>query len=175
LKLDAPGLVHKTEVGAVRLGLGNATEVEQAFDAGQRRMKGHGFELRGGIVMQTIAPAPEILVGATQDPLFGPLVACGAGGIYTEVLKDVQFRLAPLSAAGAERMVKRLRIAPLLSGARGGMPSDIGSIADTLVRLGQLAVDFPRIQEIEANPIRALPAGAVAVDARVRVSLARVA
>jgi acetyltransferase len=169
LKMDAPGLVHKTEAGAVRLGLATPSQVRQAFAAARDAVAAHGFTPSEAVVMEAIEPGPELLVGATQDPLFGPVVACGAGGIYTEILQDVRFRLAPIDGAEATRLLASLRIAPLLRGARGASPSDMATLADTIVRLGQLAADFPAIAELEANPVRALPDGAVALDARIRL------
>lgn len=170
LKVEAPGLIHKTEAGAVRVGIQSAALAAEAYAAAVESVRSHGYEPSGAVLMETIAPAPEVLVGATQDRLFGPLVACGAGGIYTEILRDVQFRLAPMSVQEAHRTVQRLRLAPLLAGARGQPASDVAALEDVLVRVGQLAADFPHLAEIEANPVRVMPRGVVALDVRIRVA-----
>ena len=170
LKVEAPRLVHKTEAGAVRLGLSSAQEAARGCLEIVEALRTQGYEPSGAVLMETVAPAPEILVGATQDALFGPVVALGAGGIYTEVLKDVQFRLAPFAHAEARRMLERLRMAPMLAGARGAQPADVASLTDVVVRIARLAADFPEIAEVEANPLRALPTGPVALDVRVRIS-----
>jgi acetate---CoA ligase (ADP-forming) len=172
LKMEAPGLVHKTEAGGVRLGLTDAPAVAEAYAAATASLTAKGFAPSGALVMASIQAAPEILIGATQDPLFGPILACGAGGVYTEILRDVHMRLAPVSIEGAQRMISKLRIRPILEGARGAPASDLGALEDALLRLGRLIADFPQIAELEANPMRVLPRGqgAVALDARVRLA-----
>jgi len=171
LKMEAPGLVHKTEAGAVRLGLSSRAEVEAAFKEMDARLRDRKLVPAGALVMAMAPQAPELLVGAVQDPLFGPVVACGSGGLYTELLRDVRVALAPLTLSEASRTVAALRIAPLLAGARGAPPADVEALRDAVLRIGRLSVDFPQLLEVEVNPLRVLPAGAgvLAVDVRIRV------
>jgi acyl-CoA synthetase (NDP forming) len=111
----------------------------------------------------------ELLLGVVHDPLFGPVVACGAGGTATELLKDVAVRLTPLTAADAAEMVRSLATFPLLDGYRGAPPADVAALEDVLVRLGALVEAHPEIAELDCNPVRVLTEGAVVVDARVRL------
>lgn len=170
LKIEAPGLVHKSDAGGVRVGVAGAN-VATAVREMMAAVKQHGFAATGVLVMAMAPQAPEVLVGATQDALFGPVLACAAGGVYTEILKDAQVRLAPLLAGDAQRMVERLRMAPMLAGARGAAPGDVAALVDALECVAQMAVDFPEIQEFELNPLRVLPAGqgVLALDVRMRL------
>jgi acetyl coenzyme A synthetase (ADP forming)-like protein len=159
-------LVHKTELGAVRLGLADATEVRVAVEDMQRRL---GDRL-GGVVVQAMVPAGvELIAGITHDESFGPLVLVGAGGITAELLGDRALHLCPVTDEDARRMIHSLRSAPLLFGYRGAEPADVAAVEALLVRLGQLAEVAPEIVELDANPVIAGPAGAVAVDVKVRL------
>jgi acyl-CoA synthetase (NDP forming) len=120
-----------------------------------------------------MADGVELLTGVVADPVFGPVVVCAAGGTTSEVLADRSVRLSPLGARAAREMVRELRIFPLLDGYRGAAPCDIAAVEDVLVRLAALAEAHPQVVEIECNPLIVSPAGAVAVDARVRVAPAR--
>ena len=123
-----------------------------------------------GFHVQRMAPeGTELIVGAVGDPAFGPLVACGAGGVVVELLGDVQVRLAPLGPREAEGMLRELKIFPLLDGYRGREPADIGSVQDLVMRVGALAAAHPAIAELDLNPVIASPDGALVVDARVRL------
>ncbi len=170
IKMEAPGLVHKSDSGGVRLGVAPG-DAAAAFDDLTAHLSARGFAVSGGVVMAMAPAGTEILIGATQDMLFGPIVACGAGGVYTETLKDVQLRLAPLMRGDAARMVERLRIAPILAGARGAQPSDVPALHGMLEQVAQLALDLPEVQEFEVNPVRVLPKGqgVLALDVRARV------
>jgi acyl-CoA synthetase (NDP forming) len=114
----------------------------------------------------------EILVGVVQEPVFGPLIVFGLGGVATDVLSDVTGRLTPLSTADTDDMIRGLRAAPLLLGYRGSRPADTGALADILLRVSRLADDLPEVAELDLNPVIASPDGASAVDARVRVAAA---
>lgn len=160
LKRVAPTVVHKSDVGGVVVGLKNADEVRVAFarvvQAGERAL------------VQRMAPAGvEVVIGAYRDPQFGPLVMFGLGGLYVEVLRDVAFRLAPLSRAEAEEMVAGTAVGRLLAGARGRPPQDIDAVVDAICRIGWLMADFPSIAEVDLNPIIVGEKGAWAVDVRV--------
>ena len=119
-----------------------------------------------------ITGGQEVIVGIKRDPIFGPLVMFGLGGIYVEVLADVSFRLAPLTAADAEEMIDEVRSAKLLAGVRGAPAADRAALVDAIVRIGQLAADHPEIAELDVNPLLVLPEGqgAIAVDARIILS-----
>jgi acyl-CoA synthetase (NDP forming) len=111
-----------------------------------------------------------LLVGAVQDPVFGPLVAVGPGGTFAELIGDASFRLAPLTDADAEELVQAGKVGRLLAGFRGAPPADTTAVADLLLRIGRLADDLPEVAELDLNPVIAGPGGVVAVDARVRVA-----
>jgi acetyl coenzyme A synthetase (ADP forming)-like protein len=167
LKAVAPGLVHKSDAGAVRLGLTGATAVARAARemAAQLEAPVEAFHV------QRMAPAgTELIVGAVGDPAFGPLVACGAGGVAVELLGDVQVRLAPLGPRAADGMLRALKTFPLLDGYRGRPPADLASLRDLVMRVGALAATHPAVAELDLNPVIATPDGALVVDARVRLA-----
>jgi acyl-CoA synthetase (NDP forming) len=170
LKVIAPGVVHKTEAGGVRLYLNGASptrEAAQTMAATVREATGHEPI---GFVVQRMAPAGvEMLVGVVNDSQFGPTVACGAGGTLVELLNDVSVRLAPLTRADASSMVRELRSFPMLDGYRGARKCAVGALEDVLLRIGALAEDHPEIAEIDCNPVIVSAAGALVVDARVRI------
>ncbi len=167
LKLDAVGLTHKSDLGAVALGLRGDDAVYGAaltlLDTGRH----HGLTIRGLLVQPMASPGVELIVGLRRDPQFGPVVMVGLGGILTEVLDDVSIRLAPLDASAADAMLDDLRGAALLRGVRGRLPVDRGAIVSMLVALGQLGVERSDLLEIDLNPVIASTSGAIAVDALV--------
>jgi acetyl coenzyme A synthetase (ADP forming)-like protein len=171
LKIASPDILHKTDVGGVKVGLGNAEDVRDAFELMVYRAQRYVPEARiWGCQVQEMAPAGgmEILVGMNCDPQFGPLVTFGLGGIYVEVLKDVTFRVAPFTIRDAEMMLKEIRTHALLDGVRGQPPMDKAIIIDTLLRIGQLVQDFPEIIELDINPLIVYPEGqgGIAIDMR---------
>lgn len=127
--------------------------------------------MTGAVVQPMAAPGAEVLVGALQDPSFGPLVVFGLGGVNVEVLGDHVARLAPLSEADAMEMLTGLRGSALLEGYRGRPAADLASLADVLHRVSRLVEDMPEVVELDCNPVVATPEGAVVVDARLRVEL----
>lgn len=171
LKAIAPGLVHKSEVGGVRLGLREPANVAAAFEEMRNRVQRHGFTLQGALVQQMLPPGREVILGMSCDPKFGPLLMFGLGGVYVEVLKDVVFRLAPLTDADAHRMVRAIRGWALLDGVRGETPADAAAIEDAILRLSALVTDLHEVAEIDINPmiVRDVGGGACAPDARVRL------
>jgi len=162
LKLVAPGVVHKSDAGGVALGLGDAGAVREAF----ARMVGPGER---GFVQRIAPKGLEVIVGAQRDAQFGPLVMFGLGGATVEVLGDVAFRLAPLSATEAGEMVAETAAGRLLAGVRGQQPGDINAVVETLLRVGRLMADLPEVAEVDLNPLIVGPAGegAWAVDVRI--------
>ena len=168
LKALAPGLVHKSDAGGVRVGLRPGAVAREASRMGTR-IERAGFSPDGFLVQEMATKGIELIVGVVQDRHFGPLLACGAGGTSTELLGDVSVRLTPLSAADAREMLRSLRVYPLLEGYRGAPAVDVAAIEELLLRVGALVEAHPEIAEMDLNPVVALPDGPVTVDARVRV------
>lgn len=171
LKIASPDILHKTDVGGVRVGLADAGQVQDAFELMLYRTQRYVPEARvWGCLVQQMMPAGgiEVLVGMNRDPQFGPLVTFGLGGIYVETLKDVTFRIAPFSIEEAKAMLSEIRAHALLDGVRGQPPADQTAIVDALLRVGQLVQDFPEIVELDINPLMVYPKGqgAVAIDMR---------
>jgi acetate---CoA ligase (ADP-forming) len=171
LKIASPDILHKTDVGGVRVGLSSEQEVRDAFDLMMYRTQRYLPEARVlGCLVQEMVPKGglEVLVGMNRDPQFGPLVTFGLGGIYVETLKDVTFRIAPFSIEEARQMLGEIRAHALLDGVRGQPPVDKDAIVDALLRIGQLVQDFPEIVELDINPLIVYPQGrgAVAIDMR---------
>lgn len=170
LKVASPDILHKTDVGGVRVGLENAGDVRDAFDLITYRSQRYLPDARlwGCLVQKMIPPGLEVLVGMNRDPQFGPLVTFGLGGIYVETLRDVAFRIAPFSRGEAEEMLGEIRARALLDGVRGKPPVDKAALVDALLRVGQLVVDFPEIAELDINPFVVYDqgGGGVAIDMR---------
>jgi len=177
LKVASPDILHKTDVGGVRVGLQSGSDVRDAFDLITYRAQRYVPEARlwGCLVQEMTPPGLEILVGMVRDPQFGPLVTLGLGGIYVEVLKDATFRVAPFSRQEAEEMLNELRARALLDGVRGAPPVDKEAIVDTLLRIGQLVQDFPEILELDINPLMVFEQGqgATAIDMRLVLAPSR--
>lgn len=168
LKAVAPGLVHKTEAGAVLVGVAPADVASQARAMAERVARaGHAVE--GFVVQPMVAPGPEMLVGLVHDPLFGPVIACGAGGVAVELLKDVSVRLTPVTDLDASEMVRSLATFPLLDGYRGAPKADVAALENVILRIGAVAEAHPEIAELDANPVIVSAQGATIVDARVRI------
>jgi len=171
LKIASPDILHKTDVGGVKVGLQNAEAVRDAFELMVYRAQRYVPEARiWGCLVQEMAPAGglEVLVGMNHDPQFGPLLTFGLGGIYVETLKDVAFRIAPFSRQEAEEMIGEIRAHALLDGVRGKPAMDKDAIVEALLRMGQLVQDFPDIVELDINPLMVYPRGqgAIAIDMR---------
>jgi len=171
LKIASPDILHKTDIGGVKVGLQNASDVRDAFELMVYRAQRYVPDARiWGCLVQEMAPQGglEVLVGMNRDPQFGPLVTFGLGGIYVETLKDVTFRVAPFSRQDAEDMLAEIRAHGLLDGVRGQPPVDKAAIVDTLLRVAQMVQDFPEIAELDINPLMVYPndQGAVAIDMR---------
>lgn len=171
LKVQAPTLVHKTEAGAVRLGLRSRDDVQAAAEKALQSVRAAGHVPSGLLVQRMAAEGLELIAGCVRDPRFGPVITVGLGGIYAEALRDVATRLAPITEDEADRMLDSLRCRPLLDGARGQPPRDLAALRSFLVGLSRFLDDHPDAQEAEVNPLRVRAAGEglVAVDARIRV------
>ncbi len=170
MKIASPDILHKSDVGGIIVGVSNEAEVREAFDTLIARARQHvpNATIWGAQVQEMVTNAREVIIGMNRDPQFGPLVMFGLGGIYVEVLRDVAFRVAPMTRLQAEEMVEEIRSYKLLAGVRGQAPADIDAIVDTLLRVSQMVNDWPEIAEMDINPllVRDKGAGAVAVDMR---------
>jgi acyl-CoA synthetase (NDP forming) len=166
LKAVGPTMLHKTERQAVRLNLVNEQSVRETAHDFERRFHG---ELAGLLVQRMVGGGVEMLVGALHDPTFGPLVACGSGGVLVDLLGDTAFRLHPITGEDAAEMVGELRGVRLLRGYRGAPPADERALRDVLLRVSALLTHCPEIHELDMNPVKVLESGACVLDARVRV------
>ena len=165
MKVLSPSISHKSDVGGVKLGLASEREVEQAYleiEASCRKID-PGFKV---LVQPMVKGGIEVILGVSKDPQFGPALMFGAGGVFTELFRDVAFRLIPLKRKDAVDMISSIRAYPLLKGFRGKPGADIDCLADMIVALSELVVASPEIREIDLNPVLALPKGAAVVDAR---------
>jgi acyl-CoA synthetase (NDP forming) len=170
LKGVAPKLIHKTEAKAVVLNLQGAVDVANAATEMAARIAAQGTQVEKFFVQQMVpSGGVEMLVGVVHDKLFGPVVACGAGGTAVEVLKDVKVRITPLTDRDAHEMVTSLRTFPLLDGFRGAPKCDVAGLEELLLRVSAMVEHHPEILEMDCNPVIVLPEGAVIVDARIRV------
>lgn len=169
LKAVAPGLVHKTDSGGVRLGLSGGDNVEGAAAQMARTVAQAGHPVEGFIVQRMAPAGEEMLVGVVGDPVFGPVVACGAGGVTTELLNDVVVRITPLTVADARDMVRSLRTFPLLDGYRGREKVNVPALEEMLLRVSALVDSHAEVAEMDLNPVIVNPSGALVLDARIRI------
>ena len=170
LKIVSSDILHKTEIGGVALNLNNANDIENAFNLIIEAGKTHypDAKIDGVIVSEMITDGVETVLGVINDPIFGPAVMFGLGGVFVEVLSDVTFRLAPFDITEAHRMISEIKGIKMLYGARGAQPSDINSIAEALVKLSVFAHEnAEKISSIDINPFMVKPEGkgAAGVDA----------
>jgi acetyl coenzyme A synthetase (ADP forming)-like protein len=171
-KAVAPGLLHKSDVGGVVLGLDSTAAVASAVEALRHRLNAAGKKLEAVQLQRQVQGGIEALVGVVTDPTFGPLIVCGLGGVQVELLRDATFRLPPLTDLDAAEMIDRLRLKPLLDGYRGAPPGDRSSLISLLQRVSALVEAVPELREMDLNPVKVLPPGqgAVVVDARIQVA-----
>lgn len=172
LKAVSPSLVHKTEAGGVRAGLRGRAPVTRAAREMQDAVEAAGHRVEGFLVQRHVTGGVEMLVGMVNDPLFGPVVACGAGGVTAELLKDVEVRLTPVTDRDASEMLRALATFPLLDGYRGAPRADIASLEELVLRVSALVDAHPELVEMDCNPVLVTPEGALVVDARIRVEAA---
>ncbi len=170
MKIASPDILHKSDVGGIIVGVQDEQGAREAFGTLVERAKAHvpDATIWGAQVQEMVTNAREIIIGLNRDPQFGPVIMFGLGGIYVEVLRDVAFRVAPMSCQQARQMVESIRSYKLLTGVRGQAPADLDAVVDTILRVAQLVVDFPEIAELDINPllVREQGKGAVAVDMR---------
>jgi len=173
LKIVSPNILHKTDVGGVRIGIENEKELEESYDDILFHVKRYmpDVNIRGILVQEFIKDKKETIIGISEDPQFGPMIMFGLGGIYVEALKDVSFRIAPLSRHEAGEMIEEVKTVSLLKGTRGEDPSDIESIIEIMLKVSQLIMDFPEIVEMDINPlfVKKQGEGSIAGDVRIRI------
>jgi len=169
LKISSPDVVHKSDSGGVKLGLANAAQVGKAYGEIVASVKRAYPEAQiQGVSVQAMAPSGvEVIVGMSKDAQFGPVLMFGLGGILVEVLKDVSFRIVPVTERDAREMVKEIKGYPVLQGYRGQKPASIPALEELIVKVSQFVEKNPQIKELDLNPIFAYPDKAVAVDARI--------
>jgi len=171
MKIVSPQLLHKSDVGGIKLNLADRDAVLEMYEQMMREISAARPEAElEGVMVEKMAPrGQEVIIGMRRDPGFGPLMMFGLGGIYVELFKDVAFRVAPLSAQEARQMITETRAGRLLTGFRGQPPADLDAVVDVILRLSQLVLDFPQIEEAEVNPLLVFEEGkgALALDGRV--------
>jgi len=169
LKISSPDVIHKSDSGGVKLGLANATQVGKAYTEIISSIKqAYAKAQIEGVSVQPMAPpGVEVIVGMSKDPQFGPVLMFGLGGILVEVLKDVSFRIVPVTTRDAREMIREIKGYPVLEGYRGQQPASIPALEKLIVKVSQFVEKNPHIKELDLNPIFAYPDKAVAVDARI--------
>jgi len=168
MKIESPDIVHKTEFGGVVVGLDSTEAIRAAYETMVANVQKHGVSRIDGVMLQKMATGREVILGLKRDAQYGHAVLFGIGGIYAEVMKDVSLRVAPLTRRDAADMIHEIRSYALLAGARGAEPADLEALTESLLRLSQLAGDFPQIRELDINPllVAKIGEGVTAVDCR---------
>jgi acetyl-CoA synthetase (ADP-forming) len=169
LKIVSPDIVHKSDAGGVMLNLKSSVEVQEAYGKILENAKKYKATAKiAGVLVQEMAPqSVEVIVGAIKDPQFGQTLMFGLGGVFVELLKDVTFRVAPITRDDAQEMVTEVKAYPLLKGYRNTPPADVDAIINILLNTSRLMMDNPQIKELDLNPIMAYEKGAKTVDARI--------
>jgi acyl-CoA synthetase (NDP forming) len=170
VKVSSPDLLHKSDLGLVKVGVGSAKEVRAAYDELLARAKraNRRARIEGVLVSEMVSGGVETLVGVSNDELFGPVVTVGLGGVFVEVFEDVTFRVPPFDEGEARRMLHELKGYKLLEGVRGAKPVDVDALVQTIMKVQRLALDLAGdVGEIDVNPLVVRPRGAVALDALV--------
>jgi acetyltransferase len=175
MKIVSPDIIHKSDLGGVRLGLGSDQEVRDAFDLMMLRIRERAPKARieGVYVEKMCARGREVILGMTRDPQFGPMLMFGLGGIFVEVMKDVTFHIAPITEAESRQMLESTRSYAVLKGVRGQRSVDLDAVATTLMRISQLVTDFPEIREMDINPFIVGEIGNESIAADARITLAK--
>ncbi len=172
LKVVSPQVIHKSDVGGVRLNVEGGEAVAQGYDGLLAEVRRRGAaDIRGVLVVPMAPPGVEVIVGMARDPQFGPTIMFGMGGVFVELFHDVSFRVAPFDRHVALDMIRETKAYRLLQGMRGEKPKDIDSLAELLVRLSELAAQYPQIQEIDLNPVRVHEGGYSILDARILLEI----
>ena len=169
LKVISADVIHKSDSGGVRLGLGNSTQVGRAYSdiMSSVRQRHPQATIQGISVPPMAPPGIEVIIGMSTDPQFGPVIMFGLGGVLVEILKDVSFRIVPVTRRDAAEMVREIKGYPILAGFRGQKPASVPALEELIVKVSQFIESNPQIRELDLNPVFAYENKAVAVDARV--------
>ena len=169
LKISSSGITHKSDAGGVKLGLKTSRQVGKAYDDILAAIsQNHPQAVIEGVSVQKMArPGVEVIIGMSKDAQFGPALMFGLGGVWVEVLKDVSFRIVPLTRRDAAEMIREIKGYPLLQGYRGQEPVDVSNLEEWLLKVSDFVEQNPEIKELDLNPIFAYSDGAIAVDARI--------
>ena len=169
LKIVSPDVIHKSDVGGVKIGLESVGQVRTAYDSilSSTLEAVPSASILGVSVQKMALPGVEVIIGATKDPQFGHVILFGLGGVLVELLRDVSMRLVPLTARDARVMIREIKSLPLLQGYRQYPPCDLDSLEEAILNLSQFLEKHPDIKELDLNPVLCYPKGLVAVDARV--------
>ena len=168
-KIISPDVIHKFDVGGVILGINSREDAKIAYNKIIENVKTHKPNAKiDGILVQEMAPSStEVIVGAIKDPQFGPIIMFGLGGTFVEVMKDVSFKIAPITEEEAKEMITEIKAYPILQGYRGQSPRDLKEIINILLNTSRLVMDYPEIKELDLNPVMIYSKGAKTVDARI--------
>jgi acetate---CoA ligase (ADP-forming) subunit beta len=168
-KINSADVAHKSDVGGVKLGLYNVNQAGKAYSEIMSSVRGKypRASIQGISVQKMVPPGVEVIVGMNQDPQFGPVLMFGLGGIMVEVLKDVSFRVVPVTQKDAAEMIREIKGYPVLQGYRGRAAVDISALEDMIIKISQFVEKNPQVKELDLNPVFAYEDRAVAVDARV--------
>jgi len=169
MKIVSPDIIHKSDSGGVKVGIKNEKEAKLAYQDIVFKAKKYNKKARiSGVIAYTMVPqGTEIIIGMMQDPHFGPVIMFGLGGIFVEILKDVSFRILPIKDRDAEEIITEIKGYKILKGVRGEPPKDVKAIKNLLLRISQLTLENPEINEIDLNPIFVFEKGLQVVDARI--------
>ena len=169
LKVVSPEILHKSDVGGVLVDLTTPPAVRSAYHTILDAVKQHRPDatIRGLLVQKMAVPSTEVVIGLTRDPTFGPALMFGLGGIFVEVLKDVAFRIAPITSGEAREMIREIKAFQVLEGVRGREPADIEALVDILLNVSRLGVERDAVDQVDLNPVFAYHTGAIAVDTRI--------
>jgi acyl-CoA synthetase (NDP forming) len=172
MKIVSPDVVHKSDVGGVKLGLANAAQVSRAYNdiLSAVEQKVPKARIEGVSIQKMARPGIEVIIGMSRDAQFGPVIMFGLGGILVELLKDVSFRIVPLTRRDASEMIKEIKGYALLNGYRGQEPVDVPSLEKLIVKVSEFIEKNPRIEELDLNPLFAYKDGVIAVDARIVIA-----
>ncbi len=173
MKIASPDILHKSDIGGIRVNIADEVELAEAYEDILARVRERMEDARiwGVSIQQMLPPGREVIIGVNRDPQFGPLLMFGLGGIFVEVMKDVTFRLCPVTPEEAREMLTEIRGFGLLRGARGQRPADLDAVIDVIVRTSALVTDFPEITELDINPLIVADKGAGAVAADIRIGI----
>ncbi|MCX8208390.1 MAG: acetate--CoA ligase family protein [Sulfolobales archaeon] len=176
LKIVSPDIVHKSDVGGVKVNISSEQEVRKWFEVIMSNVRSRAPAARvSGILVQEMVPQDlEVIVGATRDAVFGPVVMFGLGGIFVEVLRDVSIRITPITEYDAEEMLREIKAAQILQGYRGSPPRDRKAIVDIILKVGRLMEEVPEVTDVDLNPVMVFPEGMGAKIADARILVRRV-